>query len=373
MTTAPPTVSPTGSTATAVRMTGTDMTRRPTPSLASRRPTGECVRQQQQDDGGGEPLPLDASHERRHLDGTDRPERKSDHQQRMNPPPRQQARHRGSRPVRHRATTSWSRASVSIVVAPTTAATSNQSRPSRSGRIGRPWFRPVRTARVQDHGASVRNPSVERIGRKNDPRPADRTVRKWPDSRCAAAADREDGVHQRAGMDTQIMITVSGLTKHYGDRIAVDDMSFDVRGRTGHRIRRPERRRQVDDDADDGRPGRVPTAATSYHGVPYTSLVRPARIVGSVLDARCMHPGRTARNHLRATAALSAISTRSLTRSSTRSASRAQRTNVPAASRSACANASPWPAPCWGSPRCCCSTNRPTASTPMAFAGCGTR
>ena len=29
-------------------------------------------------------------------------------------------------------------------------------------------------------------------------------------------------------MDTQIMITVSGLTKHYGDRIAVHEMSFDV-------------------------------------------------------------------------------------------------------------------------------------------------
>jgi ABC-2 type transport system ATP-binding protein len=47
-----------------------------------------------------------------------------------------------------------------------------------------------------------------------------------------------------------------------------------------------------------------------YHTVPYTRLRQPAHIVGSVLDARCMHPGRTARDHLRATAALSGISAR---------------------------------------------------------------
>ena len=41
-----------------------------------------------------------------------------------------------------------------------------------------------------------------------------------------------------------------------------------------------------------------------YDGIRYPDLRHPARVVGSVLDARCMHPGRTARNHLRATAAL---------------------------------------------------------------------
>ena len=44
-----------------------------------------------------------------------------------------------------------------------------------------------------------------------------------------------------------------------------------------------------------------------YDGVRYTDLRHPARLVGAVLDARCMHPGRTARNHLRAMAALSGI------------------------------------------------------------------
>ncbi len=106
------------------------------------------------------------------------------------------------------------------------------------------------------------------------------------------------------------MITVTGLTKHYGDRVAVDDLGFDlapgrVTGFVGPNgagksttmrmmvgLTRPDR-------------GEV-----RYDGVHYGDLDHPARVVGSVLDARCMHPGRTARNHLRATAALSDIPSR---------------------------------------------------------------
>ena len=47
-----------------------------------------------------------------------------------------------------------------------------------------------------------------------------------------------------------------------------------------------------------------------YHGVSYTQLQHPTRVVGSVLDAGAMHPGRTARNHLQAMAALSSIPAR---------------------------------------------------------------
>ena len=104
------------------------------------------------------------------------------------------------------------------------------------------------------------------------------------------------------------MITVSGLTKHYGDRIAVHEMSFDVAAGRVTGFVGPN-------GAGKSTTMRMMVGLTRpdhgdvrYHGVPYTRLLRPARIVGSVLDARCMHPGRTARNHLRATAALSAIS-----------------------------------------------------------------
>jgi ABC-2 type transport system ATP-binding protein len=44
-----------------------------------------------------------------------------------------------------------------------------------------------------------------------------------------------------------------------------------------------------------------------YDGVTYTDLRCPTRVVGAVLAARSMHPGRSARNHLAATAAMSDI------------------------------------------------------------------
>ena len=45
----------------------------------------------------------------------------------------------------------------------------------------------------------------------------------------------------------------------------------------------------------------------TYGGVDFSELRDPARTVGVVLDARAMHPGRSARNHLRAMAALSSL------------------------------------------------------------------
>jgi len=103
------------------------------------------------------------------------------------------------------------------------------------------------------------------------------------------------------------MIDVTGLTKHYGERRAVDDLGFAlgagrVTGFVGPNgagksttmrmmvgLTRPDR-------------GEV-----RYDGVRYADLAHPARTVGAVLDTRCLHPGRTARNHLRAVAALGAI------------------------------------------------------------------
>jgi ABC-2 type transport system ATP-binding protein len=103
------------------------------------------------------------------------------------------------------------------------------------------------------------------------------------------------------------MINVTGLTKRYGTRTAVDDLSFTaaagrVTGFVGPNgagksttmrmmvgLTRP--------DAGDVR----------YDGVRYADLEHPARVVGVVLDPRSMHPGRTARNHLRAMAAMSDI------------------------------------------------------------------
>ena len=103
------------------------------------------------------------------------------------------------------------------------------------------------------------------------------------------------------------MISVTGLTKHYGERRAVDDLSFELRaGRVTGFVgpngagKSTTMRMMVDLT----RPDR---GEVRYDGVRFADLTHPSRTVGAVLDARCMHPGRTARNHLRAAAALSTI------------------------------------------------------------------
>jgi len=103
------------------------------------------------------------------------------------------------------------------------------------------------------------------------------------------------------------MITVSGLTKHYGDRTAVDDLSFTVAaGRVTGFVgpngagKSTTMRMMVGLTRPDA-------GVVHYDGTRYTDLRHPARVVGAVLDARSMHPARTAGNHLRAMAAMSDI------------------------------------------------------------------
>jgi ABC-2 type transport system ATP-binding protein len=103
------------------------------------------------------------------------------------------------------------------------------------------------------------------------------------------------------------MITVSGITKRYGTRVAVDDISFGVSaGRVTGFVGPNGAGKSTTMRMMVGltRPDR---GEVRYDSVRYTDLRHPARVVGSVLDARCMHPGRTARNHLRATAAVSGL------------------------------------------------------------------
>jgi ABC-2 type transport system ATP-binding protein len=108
----------------------------------------------------------------------------------------------------------------------------------------------------------------------------------------------------------QGVIEAIGLTKRYGDKIAVDNVSFTVR------------------------PGRVtgflgpngagksttfrcilgldrPTAGgVTVNGRRYRDIPAPLHEVGGLLEARSVHPGRSARNHLRMLAATHGISRR---------------------------------------------------------------
>ncbi|UOY00417.1 ABC transporter ATP-binding protein [Blastococcus sp. PRF04-17] len=99
------------------------------------------------------------------------------------------------------------------------------------------------------------------------------------------------------------MITVSGLTKKYGDRTVVDQVTFELEPGTVTGFLGPNgagkstTMRMIT--------GLVPaTSGTALiDGRPYTSLPNPGAVMGTLLDAGAVHPGRTGRTHLRLLAA----------------------------------------------------------------------
>jgi ABC-2 type transport system ATP-binding protein len=95
------------------------------------------------------------------------------------------------------------------------------------------------------------------------------------------------------------MIEAVGLSKTYGRTVAVDDLTFTVRpGRVTGFLgpngagKSTTMRMVLGLDAPDV--GRV-----LVDGVAYRSLREPLRVVGALLDARWVHPNRSARAHLR--------------------------------------------------------------------------
>ncbi|MDF0529518.1 ABC transporter ATP-binding protein [Tsukamurella sp. 8F] len=105
------------------------------------------------------------------------------------------------------------------------------------------------------------------------------------------------------------MIEVAGLTKAYGTVRAVDDLTFSVRpgrvtGFLGPNGAGKSTTMRMVLGLD------TPTAgAATIGGVPYARLDRPLTKVGALLDAKWVHPNRTARNHLRWLAAASGLPT----------------------------------------------------------------
>ena len=95
------------------------------------------------------------------------------------------------------------------------------------------------------------------------------------------------------------MIEVRGLSKRYGDVVAVDDLTFDVEPGTVTGFLGPN-------GAGKSTTMRMvlgldrPTAGTArVAGRTYTDLSAPLHEVGALLDAGALHPGRTGRGHLR--------------------------------------------------------------------------
>jgi ABC-2 type transport system ATP-binding protein len=103
------------------------------------------------------------------------------------------------------------------------------------------------------------------------------------------------------------MIEVQGLTKHYGDKVAVDDLSFRVRPGTVTGFLGPNgagksttMRLILGLDA--------PTrGSVTVNGKPYHEHAAPLHQVGALLDARSVHPARSAYHHLLALAQTNGI------------------------------------------------------------------
>jgi ABC-2 type transport system ATP-binding protein len=95
------------------------------------------------------------------------------------------------------------------------------------------------------------------------------------------------------------MITVSGLTKKYGDRTVVDHVSFELEPGTVTGFLGPNgagkttTMRMIT--------GLVPASSGTglLDGRPYAAVPNPGSVMGTLLDAGAVHPGRTGRTHLR--------------------------------------------------------------------------
>jgi ABC-2 type transport system ATP-binding protein len=94
------------------------------------------------------------------------------------------------------------------------------------------------------------------------------------------------------------MITAEGLTKRYGDSLAVDQLSFEVTpgvvtgflGPNGSGKSTTMRMIMGLDNPTSGR--------ALVNGRPYAELTWPLREVGALLDAKAYHPARSAYDHL---------------------------------------------------------------------------
>ncbi|MEU6784668.1 ATP-binding cassette domain-containing protein [Nonomuraea angiospora] len=106
------------------------------------------------------------------------------------------------------------------------------------------------------------------------------------------------------------MIEITGLTKRYGNKTAVDGLTFSVHpGRVTGFLGPNGAGKSTTMRAILGL-DRLDGGSVTVNGRAYAGLPRPMREVGALLDARAVHPRRTARNHLLCIAQTNAIPAR---------------------------------------------------------------
>ena len=99
------------------------------------------------------------------------------------------------------------------------------------------------------------------------------------------------------------MIEIEGLTKRYGAAYAVNDLTFAVRPGTVTGFLGPNGAGKSTTMRAILGLDRPTSGRVLIDGKPYAALREPLTHVGALLDAGAVHPGRSARSHLRAVAA----------------------------------------------------------------------
>jgi ABC-2 type transport system ATP-binding protein len=152
------------------------------------------------------------------------------------------------------------------------------------------------------------------------------------------------------------MIEACGLTKRYGSTLAVNELSCTVHpgvvtGFLGPNGAGKTTTMRMILGLDSPSAG-----AVTINGQPYAQLVSPMREVGALLEARAVHGGRSARNHLRCLAQTNDIPERRVDevlglvglaevagkRSRGFSLGMSQRLGIAARPRPSCSPRSPW-------------------------------
>jgi len=129
----------------------------------------------------------------------------------------------------------------------------------------------------------------------------------YPTSRCRRNNDLQaqgvgtvaTAVRQSRAGNTLSTIEARGLTKRYGDKLAVDDLSFEVKpghvtGFLGPNGAGKSTTMRLIMGLDAPSSGSVTVNGRHYHDLGW-----PLREVGALLEAKAIHPGRSAYSHLR--------------------------------------------------------------------------
>ena len=167
------------------------------------------------------------------------------------------------------------------------------------------------------------------------------------------------------------MIEVENLSKRYGTKLAVDGLSFVVHpgmvtGFLGPNGAGKSTTMWMIAGLDQPTGGRV-----TVNGRDYRSAAAPMAELGVLLEAKAVHTGRSARNHLLALAQTNGISRRRVDQVIDIVGLRQVAGKRVGGSPSAWANDWAWLLRCWAIRRPWCWTNRSTAWTPKASGGCG--